>query len=99
MSKRDQPHDRYFRDLLQDLDIAKLFFRRHLSKDIQEDLDWDTLTLTDPSVTGVNNKQLRTDLVYKALTKDHTKEEVVLILNHQRDPDELLPIRAEEYTL
>ena len=98
MSKKDQPHDRYHKDLMQDIEVASEFFRTYLDQDIREVINWDTLELCDTSLIGENNKQLYADIIYKAQTKQYN-EDVFLLFNHQRKPDQLLPIRALEYAL
>ena len=97
MKKRDQPHDRYFRDLMEDINIARSFLRTYMNPKVQAQIDWSTLELYDSSLIGDNNKQMYADVVYKAQTK--AQEEVFLILNHERKADRLLPIRRLEYKL
>jgi len=96
--KRDQPHDRFFRDLMQDINFAKEFLINHLDKYIRAQIDWNTLALYDPAVTGQYNKQLYADLIFTAKTKDH-QAEVIIILNHERQLTPLYPIRVLEYKL
>ena len=98
MKKRDQPHDRFYKDLMQDIGIARKFLLTYLDKKIQDQVDWPTLSLYDPSLTGGANKQLYADLVYTAQTKQH-KIDVFFILNHERKADPFLPIRSLEYIL
>ena len=94
----DQPHDRYFKDLLQDTELAKEFLINHLDQDIQKYIDWDTLAPYDASLVGENNKQLYADLVYVAKIKQH-RAEVIIIFNHERKLTQLTPIRLLEYKL
>ena len=98
MKKRDQPHDRFYKDLMQDIEVAREFLLNYLDQDIRARIDWDTLALYDTSLIGEANKQLYADVMYTAQTKQH-KSEVFFILNHQRKPDPLLPIRQLEYIL
>ena len=98
MKKRDQPHDRYFKDLMQDIEIAQEFLLTYLDKVISEQIDWNTLALYDGSLIGGANKQLYADVVYRAKTSKH-KTDVFFILNHERKPDKLLPLRSLEYVL
>ena len=98
MKKRDQPHDRFYKDLMQDIEVAREFLLNYLDQDIRARIDWDTLALYDTSLIGEANKQLYADVMYAAQTKQH-KSEVFFILNHQRKADPLLPIRQLEYIL
>ena len=63
MKKKDQPHDRYFRDLMEDIDVAKSFLRAYVNPKVQVQIDWSTLELYDTSLVGANNKQLYADVV------------------------------------
>ena len=88
MKKRDQPHDRFYKDLMQDIEVAREFLLNYLDQDIRARIDWDTLALYDTSLIGEANKQLYADVMYAAQTKQH-KSEVFFILNHQRKADPL----------
>jgi predicted transposase/invertase (TIGR01784 family) len=98
MKKRNQPHDRFLKDLLQDIEVAKEFLQNHLPLAIQENIDWDSLTLYDISIIGEGNKQLYADLVYKAKTKQE-RTDAFFIINHERNPNALLPFKGAEYML
>ena len=98
MKQRDQPHDRYFKDLMEDVLVAKEFLMTYLDQDIQTQIDWDTLTPYDTTLIGGYNKQLYADVIYKAYTKKH-RTELFFVINHERKPDKLTPIRTLEYAL
>jgi len=98
MRKRDQPHDRYFKDSLQDVEVIKKFLHTHLEQDILQEIQWDSLTPYDTSLIGAKGKQLYADVLYRALTKD-SQAEMFFMFNHERKPSELLGIRVEEYIL
>ena len=66
MKKRDQPHDRYFKDLMQDIEIAQEFLLTYLDVVISEQIDWNTLELYDGSWIGGANKQLYADVERRA---------------------------------
>ena len=70
----------------------------YLEHEIQAQIAWNTLALYDTSLIGHANQQLYADVVYTAKTKHHNTD-VFLLLNHQRKPDPLLPIRQLEYLL
>jgi len=97
MRKRDHPHDRYFRDLMEDIHVAKSFLKAYANAKVQEQINWHTLELYDTSLVGANNKQLYADVVYKGQSK--AGEDIFLVLNHERKADRLLPIRRLEYKL
>lgn len=95
MRKRDQPHDRFYKDCMHHLEVVRKFLEVYLDKEIQEAIDWSTLAPYDTSLIGEKGKQLYADVLYRALTKQGA--EVFLIFNHERKPDELLLIRMSEY--
>ena len=98
MRKKDQPYDRYVKDLMQDPELVKEFLFIYLDKDIQQAIEWSTLTPYDTSLIGSKGKQLYADVLYKALTKKGGAE-MFFIFNHERKPDQLLPVKVEEYVL
>ena len=97
-TKRDQPHDRFFREMMQDPEQAKEFGQTHLDKAIVEAIAWNELQPCSDSLVGENSKQLHADVVYTAKTIDGATD-VTIIFNHERKADPLLPIRQQEYIL
>ena len=98
MKNKNQAHDRFFKDLMEDVDFARKFLQTYLATKISIQVDWPTLTPYDTTLTGVHNNQLYADVLYKAYTKEgHT--EMYFLLNHERKADKTLPIRNLEYLL
>ena len=96
--KKNQPHDRVYKNNIARLTKARKFLKTHMEPEIWNRIDWTTLEITDPSSIGRNFKQLHADVVYKALTQK-TRSEVFFLLNHERKPQRSLPIRVLEYVL
>ena len=98
MKEKNQPHDRFIKDLMENIDFAKKLFKtQHINLEVQQEMDWDTLELWDTALVGENNKQIYADVVYRVFTKD--QQEAFIIFNHERKPDRTLPIRRLEYKL
>ena len=96
-SKRQQSHDRFFRQMLEDPAVARDFLKTFMNPRAQADIDWNVLEVYDTAVFGENNKALYTDVVYR--TKNHAKKDVFIILNHETKLDPILAIRKVEYKL
>ena len=95
---RNQPHDRFVKDLMENIDFAKKFFKTdHINLEVQEAMDWDTLELWDTALFGEDGKQIQADVLYRVFTKD--QQEAFIIFNHERKPDKTLLIRRLEYKL
>ena len=96
--KKNQPHDRFVKDLMENIDFAKKFFQTdHINLEVQEEMDWDTLELWDTALLGEDGKQIYADVLYRVFTKD--QQEAFIIFNHERKPDKILPVRRLEYKL
>ena len=98
MQKKNQPHDRFIKDLMENIDFAKKFFTtEHINPEVQQGMDWNTLELWDTALLGEDGKPLYADVLYRVLTKD--QQEAFIIFNHERKPDRTLPIRRLGYKL
>ena len=98
MKKKNQPHDRFVKDLMENIDFAKKFFQTdHINLEVQEEMDWDTLELWDTALLGEDGKQIYADVLYRVFTKD--QQAAFIIFNHERKPDKTLPVRRLEYKL
>lgn len=60
-------------------------------------VDWNTLELYPTALFGERSKALYADVAYRAQT--HDQKRLLLILNHETNPDSTLSIRKLEYKL
>ncbi|MEM7383291.1 MAG: Rpn family recombination-promoting nuclease/putative transposase [Bacteroidota bacterium] len=98
MQQKNQPHDRFIKALMENVDFAKKLFKtQHINPEVAQEMDWDTLELWDTALVGEHNKQIYADVVYRVFTKN--QQEAFIIFNHERKPDRTLPIRRLEYKL
>ena len=59
------PHDLYFKDVMEDKETAKDFFKAFLDQDLILEIDWATLAIADPTRLGKDAKQPYTDVTYQ----------------------------------
>ena len=98
MANKNQPHDRYFKDMFQHCDLAKEFLDIYLDRDIHKEVDWATFTPYDTSFIGGKERQKYADILYSAQIKDQAIE-VLFMLNHERNPDKMLGLKIAEYII
>jgi len=96
--KIHHPHDGFFRVAMSDLSVAKDLLKAHLPKKLVQQIDWDTLQITNKSYVDQHLKQLRSYMVYKC-TLQGKEAYVFLLIEHQSTPDPLMPFRVLEYNV
>ena len=52
------PHDLYLKDVMEDKETARDFFKAFLAQDLIQEIDWTTLAIADPTRLGRDAKQL-----------------------------------------
>ncbi len=93
-------HDLFFKSSLQDIEIAKDFFKAHLPKKIQKMIDWETLHLENDSFIEEDFQTAFTDVLYQVkLKQQYGKEQIFLYIlsEHQSTPDPLMAFRLWYY--
>lgn len=95
------PHDSAFKAALSDKRVAIDFLKNHLSKEVYEKIDLDTLELQNASFIDEELKSSEADVLYKALMKseDGVKREIFIytLLEHQSTVDKWHPLRIVKY--
>ena len=56
--------------MMEDLEIAKAFFQAHLSAELVQAIDWNTLEIADAVRRASQRKPIYTDMTYHALSQD-----------------------------
>ena len=101
-NKIHKAHDRAFKASMSDLRVAKDFLSHHLPETVKEKIDLDTLQLHKESFVDPELRELITDMLYSADFKgeDGSKQKafLYLCLEHQSEPDPLMPWRMMIYT-
>ena len=92
------PHDLFFKNSVNDVSVAKDFFKAHLPPSLQQRIQWNTLQLTNKSFSDDQLRELHSDVVY-ACQLDHKKAYLYLLIEQQTNPDLLLPFRFLQYNV
>jgi predicted transposase/invertase (TIGR01784 family) len=93
-----QPHDGFFKNCLANLTVAKDLLKAHLSTDITQRIQWDSLRLSNKSYTDEKLAQLHSDVVYTCQI-DKKNAYIYILIEQQTTPDPLLPLRFLQYNV
>ncbi|MCB9280096.1 MAG: Rpn family recombination-promoting nuclease/putative transposase [Lewinellaceae bacterium] len=89
-----KPHDKYFKYLLNAVEVAEEFIRFCLPKAIQEIILWDSLQLSGGSFVDEVLKEHFTDVIYKAETEGDGSFKIAFLFEHKSNyPD--YPVYAQ----
>lgn len=90
------PHDKFFKLSMQEIRIAKDFFKNHLPEAIQKQVDFNSLHLESESFIDKEHQAHFSDVLYSvAINK---KPGFLFILaEHQSTPEKLMPFRVLQY--
>ena len=103
MAKIISAHDKFFRSAMQNQPVAMEFFQHYLPSPLCEGLSLDTIKLQNSTYIDKDFQETVSDLVfncrYKEGDKSNSEEEarVVLLVEHQSTPDQLMPFRVYHY--
>ncbi|MEL6539309.1 MAG: Rpn family recombination-promoting nuclease/putative transposase, partial [Bacteroidota bacterium] len=95
--QKNQPHDRFFRGLLMDIDLVRALLKSYMRAKIKALINWATLEFYSTALFGEGSKSLYADTAYRVKTYDGAW--ILIILNHETKPDDSLSIRKLEYKL
>lgn len=88
-----QPHDRLFRAVFSAPENAEGLLRAALSEGVASRIDWTALSFLPTSVIDTTLREARTDLLFGAKL-DGRPALIYLLLEHQSEPDLLMPLLA-----
>ncbi|MEI6417205.1 MAG: Rpn family recombination-promoting nuclease/putative transposase [Verrucomicrobiota bacterium] len=89
------PHDRFFRASMGNPRVALQFIEKHIPPHIATKIDKDSLQLM-PGTFIEDLQEWKTDLLFK-VTFQGNLGYIYLLIEHQRKPDPLMPLRMLEY--
>ena len=92
------PHDGFFKNCLSNLTVAKDLLQAHLSTNITQRIQWDSLRLSNKSYTDEKLAQLHSDVVYTCQI-DKKNAYIYILIEQQTTPDPLLPVRFLQYNV
>jgi predicted transposase/invertase (TIGR01784 family) len=81
---------------MQEIHIAKDFFKAHLPKELQTIMNWNSLQLQPGSFIDTDYASAYTDVLYR-VNIDSKPSYLYLLAEHQSTPDELMPLRLWRY--
>ena len=98
MKKINTPHDKYFRTMLSNKEVAKDFLEWHLPDFIKERIDLDTVEAKKDSFVDDNFKKLETDILF-SLNFNNKPGYIYTLVEAQKKPDRLMPLRLLKYLI
>ncbi len=98
MSVIFRPHDRLFKALMENLDVARDFLQAHLPKALTEQCRWSTLRLESGTFISPKLREHMSDMLY-SVQGEKSDIGIYILIEHQSSPDELMPFRILEYRL
>ena len=98
MKKINTPHDKYFRTMLSNKDVAKDFLEWHLPDFIKEKIDLDSVEAKKDSFVDDNFKKLETDILF-SLSFNNNPGYIYTLVEAQKKPDRLMPLRLLKYLI
>jgi predicted transposase/invertase (TIGR01784 family) len=96
MSKISTPHDRYFKTMLSNKEVAQDFLEWHLPEFIKSRVDLSTIETKKDSFVDENFKKLETDILFSVKLDGHNGY-IYTLVEAQKKPDRLMPLRLLKY--
>ena len=92
------PHDGLFKASLSNIEVARDLLQTHLAPELVQQIDWDSLQLTNKSYIDEQLSQFHSDMVY-ACQLNGVDAYIYLFVEQQTEPERLLPFRLLEYNV
>ena len=93
------PHDRFFRLAMGNIEIAQDLFKANLPQKVLAEIDLGTLAIQSGSFVDEELKQSQTDILYHVKLKGDGKTGYLYILaEHQSTPEKIMAFRMIKYT-
>ncbi len=90
------PHDAFFRDMMENKKRAVNFFKNYLPADILKLVDIKTLQIKKESFIEKELKRFYSDILYQVAIKD-SKAYIYLLFEHQSSPNRWMALRLLGY--
>lgn len=97
MNKVKHSHDSVFKKALSNKVITESFLRCHLDRNLQEYINFSSLTLMPGSFIGVNLKKSYVDVLYKLNLTNGNERFIYILIEHQSKQERFMSIRFEKY--
>jgi predicted transposase/invertase (TIGR01784 family) len=79
MDDISHPHDRFFKNTMSQINVAKLFFQQYLPEKVLSAINLDTLSISKSSYIDKHLKLVESDLLFSVNTND-TKSYIYLFI-------------------
>lgn len=89
-------HDAFFKKCLTNLELAKDFLAIHLPQGIKEKCDFSTLQVEPSSFVDKVLRQYHSDILY-SVRVGGLRSYIFILVEHQSNPDKLMPFRLLHY--
>jgi predicted transposase/invertase (TIGR01784 family) len=93
------PHDRYFKRIFGDTEVAREFFAQHLPSAVVERLDFGTLQAAKDSFIDDDLRGSYSDLLFTVQRIGGGEALIYLLLEHKSQPDRLTPFQMLRYVV
>lgn len=91
-----KPHDHFFRMAMANKRVAREFFEAHVPNDLRKIIDLDHLELQSGTYIDDMRQESIADMLFKTTINGH-EALLYLVVDHQSQPDELMPFRVLKY--
>ena len=98
MDKINTPHDKYFRTMLSNKEVAKDFLEWHLPSFIKDRIDLDSVETKKDSFVDDNFKKLETDILF-SINFNNEPGYIYTLVEAQKKPDKFMPLRLLKYLI
>ena len=98
MDKIKTPHDKYFRTMLSNKEVAKDFLEWHLPSFIKDRVNLDSVETKKDSFVDDNFKKLETDILF-SLNFNEEPGYIYTLVEAQKKPDRFMPLRLLKYLI
>jgi len=90
-------HDKFFKNVLSDIDIAKKFIASFLSPDVLQHINIETLQYAETDFILQDLKEIFSDIVFTVTKKDDKEIYISIILEHKSRPDDFTAVQLLLY--
>jgi predicted transposase/invertase (TIGR01784 family) len=99
MKSINKPHDRFFKQSLSDIAVAKDFLETHVPTKILANFNLDNIELCKESYVDEDLKEQLTDVVYRANINSGGSGYIYMLLEHQSTAINMMPLRILKYQI
>src|SRR5690554_5927533 len=95
----NNPHDKFFKTMLQDRGAARAFLQEYLPGDVIELIQLDSLQVQSTSYVDDELKEYFTDMIFMVNMKKHDELYISILIEHKSYPDKFVSLQMLNYIL